>query len=296
MNKQVMEEFDPRQDWEHYTDMPVGEVLRRTRIYYGQSIEDVSAVLRIRVSQLAALEEGRIDLLPGRVYAIGFVRAYAEYLRLDADKVVHLFKTQSVGTGNRPALHFPVPASESKSPNAYILASSFIALVVVVLTFSLWSGRDQKQDEIIPVVPVLLDAEVAAWQADMPLEAAFLASIETAAGTEGPEILAALKEPESRIVINVVGNSWVEIRDVEGKVVLSRILKAGDRYLVPPAPGHVLDTGNVGALEFLVDGTPVSKLGESGDIRRGVKLDPDLFVKSDTPDTIASENIVSHEP
>ena len=94
-------------DLDSYTDLSVGEILRRTRLYYGQSLNDVEINLRIRASQLDLLEQNHIAHLPGRVYAIGFVRAYSEYLGLDGDKMVHLFKAQSVGKKWRPKLSFP---------------------------------------------------------------------------------------------------------------------------------------------------------------------------------------------
>ncbi|PZO78204.1 MAG: DUF4115 domain-containing protein, partial [Micavibrio aeruginosavorus] len=80
----------------------MGEILRRTRVHYGQSLQQIEGVLRIRASQLDALEQGDVSQLPGRVYAIGFVRSYSEYLGLDGDKMVHLFKEQSVGKQKKP--------------------------------------------------------------------------------------------------------------------------------------------------------------------------------------------------
>ncbi|MFN3700448.1 MAG: helix-turn-helix domain-containing protein, partial [Alphaproteobacteria bacterium] len=64
---------------EFHTDMPVGEILRRGREHYGQSLEDVERNLRIRAIQLHALETGNIEQLPGKAYALGFVRSYSEY-------------------------------------------------------------------------------------------------------------------------------------------------------------------------------------------------------------------------
>ncbi len=43
-------------DLNFHTDMPVGEILRRTRVHYGQSLFQIEGVLRIRASQLEALE------------------------------------------------------------------------------------------------------------------------------------------------------------------------------------------------------------------------------------------------
>ncbi|MBC8159418.1 MAG: helix-turn-helix domain-containing protein, partial [Alphaproteobacteria bacterium] len=52
----------------------VGALLRASRLRYGEELQDVSAVLRIRYPYLEAIEDGRYDDLPGPSYAVGFVR------------------------------------------------------------------------------------------------------------------------------------------------------------------------------------------------------------------------------
>ena len=51
-------------------------------------------MLRIQHSYLQAIEEGEIDRLPGPTYAVGFVRAYAEYLGLEGNKVAERFREE----------------------------------------------------------------------------------------------------------------------------------------------------------------------------------------------------------
>ena len=259
----------PQQNWAQYADMPVGEILRRTRIYYGLSLGDVESALRIRASQLSALEEGQLEKLPGRVYAIGFVRAYAEFLGLDGDKMVQLFKAQMVGNKPRPELSFPVPASESKLPNLYILSASFAGLVLVVILFMIMGGMASTKD--IPAVPQNLKMADAGFYGP-PVPPALLAEIEPASGVAEES-----DELSHRVIIDVVDSAWVEIRNAGGDILLSRVLKEGDSYLVPNEPGLRMDTGNIGALHFTVDGESLDNLGESGDIRRGVSLDPDAL-------------------
>ncbi len=255
----------PQQDWAQYTNMAVGDILRRTREYYGLRIEDVERALRIRSSQLAALEEGHVEKLPGRVYAIGFVRAYAEFLGLDGDKMVHLFKAQLVGHKPRPELNFPVPASESKVPNFYILGGAAAGLVLLTGVIVLMSGP--KKSHEIPQMPAEVKQEMAVYGPPAPQN---FASVEPAAGPA-----ALMTVPESRITIGVVDSAWVEIRNAEGKALISRILEKGDSYIVPNEQGMEMDTGNIGALEFTVDGKKIAKLGETGIIKRSVSLDPD---------------------
>ena len=43
--------------------------------------------LRIRPSYLFAIEEGDLDAMPGRPYALGFLRSYCDYLGFDGKAV-----------------------------------------------------------------------------------------------------------------------------------------------------------------------------------------------------------------
>ena len=53
----------------------VGAVLRDQRRQSGLTLEDVAARIRIRQPYLKALEAGDFAALPGRSYAIGFIRS-----------------------------------------------------------------------------------------------------------------------------------------------------------------------------------------------------------------------------
>lgn len=277
--------------------LPLGAVLRRARQHYNLSLADVAAALRIRATQIGALEDGRFDLLPGRVYAIGYVRAYAEYLGLDGDRMVHLYKVQVTEGGTpRPGLHFPAPASESKGPGPWILGAALASMMIVAAGAMIVRGFDRPEFEIPPVREGLARAASIETIHRMPLTVVLENAIERAAGSDDP---ANLMKPESRIVLTAVDSVWVEVRDGGGKILISRILKKGDSFSVPDQPGMVLDTGNAGLLALMVDGKSVPPIGASGDIRRGVALDPDLLKKTAAAQAVAakdSESSVDIEP
>lgn len=79
----------------------------------------------------------------------------------------------------------------------------------------------------------------------------------------------------SQIEIRAVADSWVQVRDREGSLLMGRILSEGSSYVVPPEEGLTLVTGNAGGLEILVDGAVVPPLGPVGAVRRDVALDPE---------------------
>src|SRR5271167_3815987 len=75
----------------------VGQDLRAARLRRGDDLATVSKALKIRKDHLEALEEDRLDNLPGKTYAIGFVRTYAQYLGLDPAAFVERFKQEIAG-------------------------------------------------------------------------------------------------------------------------------------------------------------------------------------------------------
>jgi hypothetical protein len=87
-----MFDFDD-EDWEN----PVGSLFRYHRLQKKLDLDRVSEDLRIRQDYLEAIEQGRLDLLPSGIYRRSFVKAYAEYLKLDAGHVLTMLDEQEQG-------------------------------------------------------------------------------------------------------------------------------------------------------------------------------------------------------
>lgn len=86
-----------------------------------------------------------------------------------------------------------------------------------------------------------------------------------------PRVFGAGNE-NARVVLVAENDSWVQVRATSGELLLTRVLRPGDRYLVPNRPGLLLMTGNLGALEVIVDGAPIPRLGPVGVIGRDISL------------------------
>jgi cytoskeleton protein RodZ len=72
----------------------IGSSLRAARMRQGLELSQVEHDTRIRARYLAALEDERFDVLPGPAYAKGFLRTYADYLGLDAQRFVDEFNAR----------------------------------------------------------------------------------------------------------------------------------------------------------------------------------------------------------
>ncbi len=250
-------------DLDHYTDMSVGEILRKTREHYGQTIYDVERNINIRAPQLVALEQGNHDLIPGRVYAIGFVRSYSEYLGLDGDKMVHLFKAQSVGKRAKPELNFPVIRHESNDPNIHIVIFSLTALILFIAYLSIFHAP-AKDVMTIPPVPEAIKEKTIAMMSP---------ALEPSQDVLEPE-----KSNQNKMEIRVTEESWVEVKNTEGAVVVRQILKKGDVFIVPDDEIFTLSTGNAGGLVVYIDGKEIAPLGDGAQVKRDIALKPENFM------------------
>lgn len=119
------------------------------------------------------------------------------------------------------------------------------------------------------------DAPVAE-PADAAVRAIPQAPAETIAAAGGQTFGAVARQ--ARIVLRAREDAWVQVRDASNGLVLTRMLRAGDIYRVPPRDGLRLITGNAGALEIVVDGQVTPPLGEIGVVRRDVPLDAEQLL------------------
>jgi cytoskeleton protein RodZ len=132
---------------------PVGEILRERREELELDLDRVGEILRIKPGYLAALEQGRPQDLPGPTYVIGFVRAYAQHLGLDAERVLDRYKAESTNVHTRPDLSFPVALGERSVPGGPVL---LVALILAICGYGTWyylSTDERSRPERVAAVP-----------------------------------------------------------------------------------------------------------------------------------------------
>ena len=132
----------------------VGRLLRDQRMARELAIDDVAARLRIRSRYLEAIEQGRFDQLPGAAYIPAFLRAYANYIGLDADKVMTAYQLSGPVPIARPVtLPADFPLVEKRAP---IGLAVLTVLLVIGAGYAVWHYLPRQQmivSEKVPPVP-----------------------------------------------------------------------------------------------------------------------------------------------
>ena len=93
------------------------------------------------------------------------------------------------------------------------------------------------------------------------------------------EMSAVAKERDrsSEMVIKAIGNSWVEIEDIDGNSLMARIMRPGETYVVPNKSGLTFNTGNAGALSLSSGNITISSLGKEGETIKARPLNIEAF-------------------
>lgn len=131
----------------------VGAALRRARLAKKMDVRDVAAYLCIRPRFLEALENGNTKDLPGDAYAQGFVRSYAAYLGLDADKTVAEYKREMSGRiaeAEADAERIEESESETLTPKPVVL---ILSLIVLITVFFVWKGFHTNDPVVVVAAP-----------------------------------------------------------------------------------------------------------------------------------------------
>ena len=131
----------------------MGASLREARILLRRSLPDVARDLRIRHTYLLAIEEGRLEDLPGVAYQTGFLRAYGNYLGLDGAGLAEDLKEARDASGNRDPLQVFSPIDEGHLPTRSIF---LLAALLAIVVYGVWyfaSNTDGDPVERVAALP-----------------------------------------------------------------------------------------------------------------------------------------------
>jgi cytoskeleton protein RodZ len=286
----------------------IGNVLRDARETSGASLDDISALLKIRSDHLQALENDDFERLPGSVYAIGFIRTYATHLRLNAGELIERYKAAVA-----------VPHLEDQGPNpqtdvepisgALKIAIGVMAVFVVYILWLIAGGAGDDKNTRITAAPSQ-SVEAVARPTNPKPKASAPSSVETASpsaasdaakaqqdtqataeiseiepldtqATPAAAAIAAAPVEDADIEIRASRRTWMRIESAQGQVLFSSIIRQGEGFKLESPDGYTLATRDAGALEFFVNDNAVGAVGRRGQILTARKIErAAIFAKS----------------
>jgi len=275
----------------------VGTLLREAREARKQELSFVSDALRIRENHLAAIEEGNMESLPAPAYAAGFIRTYANYLGLDENEMIALFKEEA-GKKNRVMLDFPVMDDARELPSMTLIAG---LLIIVGIIYLFWIFLSDAQNTVRDRAGGETQMETSSTSAagtsasdiidpdtrvpDTQTQTSRDTNDNTNENIDAPiddrsiQIqIRALPPTKPIIKIHAKGETWMRIENEEGRILFSSIIRTGEDFPLPQGAYFILATGNAGQLEFWVGDEPVGNIGANGQRLDGRKIFPNRIM------------------
>ena len=250
----------------------VGQILRDAREARGVTLDDAAVRLRLMHRQVEAMERDDFASLGQPVFARGFVRNYARLLGLAPEPLL----ARMEGAPSEPPVVSPAeqpqPHSWLTSPWLILLLLGLLLVVAVPIALYLWLNSEGEDSPVNQVPPVAQSqpAQVAAPQAGAaPAEtAAPAAKIETAssadsaaagAGQAGAASPAAAEAAAAGSVLHLEfgDQSWTEIRDASGRMLLRQLNPADSRVDVHGQPPFDVVIGNAAQVQVTYNGRPI---------------------------------------
>ena len=115
----------------------VGAVLKETRESKKITIREVSQETNITPRFIEALENEDYTVFPGETYALGFLKGYAEFLNLDTDEIISLYRGLQIDQSKTPLHELTRPMRVIPYLNQKYVVYGFAALLGLTLLISL---------------------------------------------------------------------------------------------------------------------------------------------------------------
>ena len=275
--------------------LSAGALLRELRTKQGLHIGAAAAMLKVPQAKLEALEADRWKDLPDATFARALAKALCRVLKADAAPVLALLPrgNESELMVSR-GLNQPYREHEGRSDGLslaifqrpLILGALFLlaAAAAVYLMPAGWVDRlgqsEVKAPEALsagPVTPVVIEPtllgpaasapalveEAAPAAPAAPATSAPLAGVAAVAAVATPAVPAAAPDGAVPLTIKLTADSWVEVVDARGQVLLSKILRVGEDQAFSALPPLKVKVGNVAGTEIHLRGSKVELAGQA---------------------------------
>jgi cytoskeleton protein RodZ len=248
-----------------------GERLKREREKRKISLDDIALSTKIGTRMLVALEEEKFDQLPGGIFNKGFVRAYARHVGIDEEQAIADY-LDAVGQSAplppiEPAPHdvriVPVHEPESREETKSLPWGTLAGvLLVLALALSVWSFLKRETPE----------APRATTSSPRPTPTSSTTTPTPDAAHAGASPTSAT--PASRasgspinLTIKAFDDCWVSIIADGKPVIADGEIASGTSKTIEATREIVVKAGNVGALDFSLNGKPLGRQGQEGQVR-----------------------------
>ena len=244
-----------------------GYLLRQAREERGLSQMEAARDLHLTSKVINAIEEDNFELIPSFVFARGYIRSYARHVGLDGQSLVAAFDTVYgvPDHGAKPISGVGKGGLQSKPSDTWVKVISIVFVIGLLAASIVWwqsqngsltlpqltsetveafssdvvgGGDDNIDLALLSIaqsdVGETMPAEEAPPEVNAVAEVSTVAEVDVVAQDDKEQVSIAVADVDvlgpgqARLVMVFEKDCWVEIKDGNGKMILSDLYSAGD--------------------------------------------------------------------
>jgi cytoskeleton protein RodZ len=240
----------------------LGQELRRERELRAVTLKEIANLTKISLKYLQALEEDRLDILPGPFFVKGVIRAFAKAIGADEDYFLNkyhaevILQTYAVDRASKISDHgLPV---RSRSRLYAILVIPGLALAILLFFLFL---RPHKREGAASALPQTAGERLQASVVPPP---------------RVPEPVPEAQKAPLELEVSFLAETWIQVY-ADGELKINGLKRAGDKAACQAEKEFVLRTGNAGGFAITINGKPGKPLGGPGIVLSDIKITPDNY-------------------
>ena len=270
----------------------IGQVLKAARLAQVMSAQDIARQLRLSEKQIEAIENDDHSKFPNQIFLRGFIRNYAKLVREDTKKFSQLLGETFPPTSTQ-AITFSVDGTpfipDHKKSKGNLIILLIVVLVSSLLVYEVYrsAGDDPKTNENIEngtVAETIIQLETEIEQVPEDNQSQLSSVIksngsdfnvlieEVEVDQQGGDSLDKEQKVETALEVEdkpvesggggtlrfkFTGESWVEVKDAEGKKIFSQTSPGNTEETVNGSPPFSLTIGNAASVRLFYNDEPV---------------------------------------
>ena len=287
----------------------IGLKISNARKLSRKKIDTVSKILKIKTSNLLAIEDGQYTSFSDEVYLKGFIKCYAGYLGVDISSELNALNSQESKTVNKTQKVNQADEYSEALPNHFIFLIVFFTFVMIIFAWKEYQKIIDKKYDYTEHNSNQLSSK----NEDYLKESDLLSNkkIDNATFSKKKDDHSIImddkdfdeKENDSKeikninlqenlyqegdffvdkeIKLNFFDETWVQVRDINQIITESGIYKNGEVILLvidKINTNYFIDTGNSGGFKIILNNKEYPILGDKGEVKKNVSL-LDFFEK-----------------
>jgi cytoskeleton protein RodZ len=238
----------------------LGQDLKRERELRGISLEEISNLTKISLKQLEAVEQDRLNDLPGGFFIKAILKAYANSIGLEEDTVMNKYYEESLLKRPSPESKLNKekvkPAMTKKKIAIAVLAIISTVIIIFVFLTSLKKRTPLPQEEIRPTT-LIQKAPI------------FLPGI-------NPSEPSVIEEEKLAIEISFTEETWLQVY-ADGKLEVEDTKMPGESISVEASEELLIHLGNAGGVAYRLNDREGKPFGASGVTVRNIRITIENF-------------------